>query len=57
MSIGRQSPEGRVDLFDRLLAERGPNPENIFLALANAPDFTEAVLRMATALHSANWLS
>ncbi len=26
-------PEGRSDLFDRLVAERGPNPENIFLGL------------------------
>jgi alkylhydroperoxidase family enzyme len=43
-------PEGRGDLYDRLVAERGPNPENIFLALANAPDLTEAVLGMATAL-------
>ena len=43
-------PEGRSDLFDRLVAERGPNPENIFLGLANAPDLTEAVLGMATAL-------
>src|SRR5438105_2653207 len=43
-------PEGRSDLFDRLVAERGPNPENIFLGLANAPDLAEAVLGMATAL-------
>src|SRR5437879_5085665 len=43
-------PQGRSDLFDRLVAERGSNPENIFLALANAPDLTEAVLGMATAL-------
>jgi alkylhydroperoxidase family enzyme len=43
-------PEGRADLFERLLAERGPKPENIFLALANAPDLAEAVLGMATAL-------
>src|SRR4051794_7214961 len=43
-------PEGRADLFDRLVAERGTNPENIFLALANAPDLTDAVLGMATAL-------
>ncbi|MFM0032848.1 carboxymuconolactone decarboxylase family protein [Paraburkholderia madseniana] len=43
-------PDGRTDLYDRLLAERGPNPENIFLALANAPALTEAVLGMATAL-------
>jgi len=43
-------PEGRADLYDRLVAERGPNPENIFLALANAPALTEAVLGMATAL-------
>ncbi|HTJ57256.1 MAG TPA: carboxymuconolactone decarboxylase family protein [Devosiaceae bacterium] len=42
-------PEGRADLYDRLLAERG-NPEHIFLALANAPDLTEAVLGMAGAL-------
>jgi hypothetical protein len=33
-------PEGRGDLFDRLVTERGPQPENIFLALANAPDLT-----------------
>ena len=43
-------PEGRGDLFDRLVAERGPRPENIFLALANAPDLTEAILGMASAL-------
>jgi alkylhydroperoxidase family enzyme len=43
-------PEERGDLYERLVAERGPNPENIFLALANAPDLTEAVLSMATAL-------
>jgi alkylhydroperoxidase family enzyme len=43
-------PDGRADLYDRLLAERGPNPENIFLAMANAPALTEAVLGMATAL-------
>ncbi|MFL9912830.1 carboxymuconolactone decarboxylase family protein [Paraburkholderia fungorum] len=43
-------PDGRTDLYDRLIAERGPNPENIFLALANAPALTEAVLGMATAL-------
>jgi alkylhydroperoxidase family enzyme len=43
-------PEGRGDLYDRLVAERGPNPENIFLALANAPELTEAILDMATAL-------
>ena len=33
-------PDGRTDLYDRLIAERGPNPENIFLALANAPALT-----------------
>ena len=43
-------PDGRADLYDRLLAERGPNPENICLAMANAPALTEAVLGMATAL-------
>jgi len=43
-------PEGRTDLYDRLVAERGPKLEHIFLALANAPDLTEAVLGMATAL-------
>src|ERR1700722_2815347 len=43
-------PDGRADLYDRLLAERGPNPQNIFLAMANAPALTEAVLGMATAL-------
>jgi alkylhydroperoxidase family enzyme len=43
-------PDGRVDLYDQLIAERGPNPENIFLALANAPALTEAILGMATAL-------
>src|SRR3984957_6736255 len=43
-------PDGRADLYYRLLAERGPNPENIFLAMANAPALTEAVLGMATAL-------
>jgi alkylhydroperoxidase family enzyme len=42
--------DGRVDLYDRLIAERGPNPENIILALANAPALTEAILGMATAL-------
>src|SRR6266478_8126350 len=49
--VSRQTiPDGRTDLYDRLIAERGPNPENIFLALANAPALTEAVLGMATAL-------
>ncbi|MDX6460512.1 MAG: hypothetical protein QOE55_4209 [Acidobacteriaceae bacterium] len=43
-------PDGRSDLYDRLIAERGANPENIFLALANAPALTEAILGMATAL-------
>jgi len=43
-------PEGRTDLYDRLVAERGANVENIFLALANAPDLTEGVLGMAMAL-------
>src|SRR5260221_12220345 len=43
-------PDGRTDLYDRLIAERGPNPENIFLALANAPALTEAVFGMANAL-------
>ncbi len=43
-------PDGRADLYDRLVAERGPNPENIFLALANAPALAEAVLGMAAAL-------
>jgi alkylhydroperoxidase family enzyme len=43
-------PDGRTDLYDRLIAERGPNPEHIFLALANAPALTEAVLGMAGAL-------
>ena len=43
-------PDGRADLYDRLIAERGPNPENIFLALANAPALAEAVLGMAAAL-------
>jgi AhpD family alkylhydroperoxidase len=50
-------PEGRVDLYDRLVAQRGPNVENIFLALANAPDLTEAVLGMATALRQKTALS
>ena len=43
-------PEGRVDLYDRLLAERGPDLEHIFLALASTADLMEAVLGMATAL-------
>jgi len=43
-------PDARSDLYDRLIAERGANPENIFLALANAPALTEAILGMATAL-------
>src|ERR1700675_3824734 len=43
-------PDGRADLYDRLIVERGPNPEHIFLALANAPALTEAVLGMAGAL-------
>lgn len=43
-------PDGRTDLYDRLVAERGPNVEHVFLALANAPALTEAVLGMATAL-------
>jgi alkylhydroperoxidase family enzyme len=50
-------PEGRTDLYDRLVAERGPNPEHIFLALANAPDLAEAVLGMATALRRKTTLS
>jgi alkylhydroperoxidase family enzyme len=49
--VSRQTiPDGRTDLYDRLIVERGPNPENIFLALANAPALTEAILGMATAL-------
>jgi len=43
-------PAGRTDLYDRLVRERGANPENVFLALANVPDLAEAVLGMATAL-------
>jgi alkylhydroperoxidase family enzyme len=43
-------PDGRTDLYDRLVRERGANLENIFLALANVPDLAEAVLGMATAL-------
>ncbi len=43
-------PDGRTDLYDRLVRERGANPENVFLALANVPDLAEAVLGMATAL-------
>jgi alkylhydroperoxidase family enzyme len=43
-------PDGRTDLYDRLVRERGANPEHIFLALANVPDLAEAVLGMATAL-------
>jgi alkylhydroperoxidase family enzyme len=50
-------PEGRTDLYDRLLAERGPNLEHIFLALANAPDLAEAILGMATALRKKTALS
>src|SRR6202040_1639242 len=50
-------PEGRTDLYDRLAAERGPNLENIFLALANAPDLAEAVLGLATALRKKTTLS
>ncbi len=44
-------PDGRTDLFDRLIAVRG-RAEHIFLALANAPDLTEGVLGMATALRT-----
>ena len=43
-------PDGRTDLFDRLVQERGANVENIFLALANVPKLADAVLGMATAL-------
>src|ERR1700745_1410675 len=43
-------PDGRTDLYDRLIQERGPNPANIFLALANVPPLAEAVLGLATAL-------
>lgn len=43
-------PDGRTDLYDRLIEERGPNPEHVFLALANVPPLAEAVLGMATAL-------
>src|SRR6266851_5886026 len=43
-------PDGRTDLYDRLVRERGAIPENVFLALANVPDLAEAVLGMATAL-------
>src|ERR1700674_4514798 len=50
-------PEGRTDLYDRLAAERGPNLEHIFLALANAPDLAEAVLGLATALRKKTTLS
>src|SRR5580700_3140911 len=50
-------PEGRSDLYDRLVAERGPNLEHIFLALANAPDIAEAVLGMATGLRKNTTLS
>jgi alkylhydroperoxidase family enzyme len=50
-------PEGRIDLYDRLVAERGPNLEHIFLALANAPDLAEAILGLATALRKKTTLS
>jgi len=40
-------PDGRTDLYDRLVRERGANPENVFLALANVPDLAEAVLGIA----------
>ncbi|MEA2732191.1 MAG: hypothetical protein QOF70_6666, partial [Acetobacteraceae bacterium] len=50
-------PDGRTDLYDRLVQERGANPENIFLALANVPDLAEAVLGMATALRKQTTLS
>src|ERR1700719_3830271 len=50
-------PDGRTDLYDRLVQERGANPENIFLALANAPDLAEAVLGLATALRKKTTLS
>ena len=43
-------PDGRTDLYDRLVRERGANPENVFLALANVPDLAEAVFGMAAAL-------
>jgi alkylhydroperoxidase family enzyme len=56
--VSRESiPDGRTDLYDRLIAERGPDPENIFLALANAPALTEAILGMATALRKQTSLS
>src|SRR3981189_3699216 len=49
--VSRQTiPDGRTDLYDRLIAERGPNPENIFLALANAPALAGACLGMGTRL-------
>ena len=35
-------PDGRTDLYDRLVRERGAIPENVFLALANVPDLAEA---------------
>jgi alkylhydroperoxidase family enzyme len=50
-------PDGRTDLYDRLVQERGPNLEHIFLALANVPNLAEAVLGMATALRKKTTLS
>jgi alkylhydroperoxidase family enzyme len=50
-------PDGRTDLYDRLVQERGPNLEHIFLALANVPNLAEAVLGMATALRKQTTLS
>lgn len=49
--ISRETiPDGRTDLYDRLVKERGPDMEHIFLALANIPAVTEGVLEMASAL-------
>jgi alkylhydroperoxidase family enzyme len=44
------------DLFDRLEALRGNPVENIFLAIANAPDLCDGVLAMAMSLRRSRLL-
>lgn len=50
-------PEGRTDLYDRLVQERGERPEHLFLALANGPALTEGILAMASTLRKKTELS
>jgi alkylhydroperoxidase family enzyme len=47
---------GHQDLFDRLEALRGNPVENIFLAIANAPDLCDGVLAMAMSLRRSRLL-